>query len=232
MNLKNRLISLKFELTVDNLFNFKKINIKNNMNFVERKDQFIKWYKEEILKNDESYTNDIDKLIDELTLFFEDIGNSNIHSYLNSLKDCEKEILKIPKYPKILWLNKNDNTYFKVSNKGIVIEEPLSDDLFSLSFQYRNTYKNSNIRDVYIDLYKRNFKFNKTCDIKEQIISYDKRMYLRDEFIKCVIYNIINRNINDNGIKNATTLAQLFEIDINSIIESYKVTQKVKSLKE
>lgn len=217
---------------------FKK-NKKNDL--LETKiDEFIKWYKTNMV--DGKYS-DIGKyfepkkmryLIDNMTNWFGSRypyykveKNFNLDeitkdykeaykSFLNLLPWDEKWILLNHKYPDIVYFDKPKgldfrHPHFHLDSKGYI---ELADDLECIKELNSNNLIGMHITNAYEYLKSLNLSLN-LKQIENVINDYNNFKYLKEEFLNCVMYNIIERGGNIIGPRRGLIFAYEFNKDIS-----------------
>ena len=143
----------------------------------------------------------------------------NYNSFLRSLSWEEKWFIVENRYPDIIHLHKNDrhcSAHFHLDSKGTII---MADDLETIRNKSNEVlcgedFVGKNIKDAY-DLLK---EYGCNLDYKEieaVIKNYDNKDYIKEEFLNCVMYRIIERGGNRIGPRRGILFAKEFNRNID-----------------
>lgn len=166
-----------------------------------------------------SYINDIfDKDNDieclEWNNFF------NYESFLKSLSWEEKWMLSRNEYPNIVNILNNSKSYvphFHLDSNGIVL---LADDVDTLKTKddfvfCSEDFIGKHLCDTLVILKEHGVELEEKNEVENAIKNYEKRDYLKEEFLNCVMYRIIERGGNRIGPRRGFLFAKEFKRNID-----------------
>lgn len=143
----------------------------------------------------------------------------NYTSFLRELSWEEKWFLVQNNYPDIIYLIKNTsfrNAHFHLDYNGTII---IADDMETIVTKYdkvlhSDLFAGKNIKTAYEMLKEYECKIDYS-EIETAIKNYEKREYLKEEFLNCVMYRIIERGGNRIGPKRGLLFAKEFGRNID-----------------
>ena len=143
----------------------------------------------------------------------------NYTSFLRGLSWEEKCFLVQNNYPDIIYLIKNTafrNAHFHLDSKGIII---IADDVETIITKddkvlYSELFVGKHIKTAYEMLKEYECKIDYS-EIEIAIKNYENREYLKEEFLNCVMYRIIERGGNRIGPKRGLLFAKEFKRNID-----------------
>ena len=150
--------------------------------------------------------------LDEITKDYKEAYKS----FLNLLLWDEKWILLNHKYPDIVYFDKPKGLdfrypHFHLDSKGYI---QLADDLECIKELNSNNLIGMHITNAYEYLKSLNLSLN-LKQIENVINNYNNFKYLKEEFLNCVMYNIIERGGNIIGPRRGLIFAYEFNKDIS-----------------
>lgn len=145
----------------------------------------------------------------------------NYSSFLKLLSWEEREMLSYNHYPSVVYLNISKsihNPHFHLNSKGYITSADEMDllktkdgELFSF-----DDFNGKHLKEALKILKEHNVKFPKEeIEIENIIDFYEKREKLRDEFLNCVMYRIIERGGSKIGPRRGFIFAQEFNRNID-----------------
>lgn len=141
-------------------------------------------------------------------------------TYLKSLSWEEKWMLTRNKYPNIVYImNSVDvhSAHFHLDCNGIIL---MADDVDILKttdgFIFcSEDFTGKHLRDALFLLKEHGANLKEKNEITEAIKNYENREYLKEEFLNCVMYRIIERGGNRIGPRRGFLFAKEFNRDID-----------------
>ena len=138
--------------------------------------------------------------------------------FLKELSWDEKWMLLKTRYPDIVYLGKNNksfNPHFHIDYNGIIV---MADDVDTIKVKdsclCSDDFEGMHIKDALIFLKELDISID-LSEIEQAIKKYDINEYLREEFLNCVMYNIIERGGNRIGPRRGLLFATEFKRDID-----------------
>ena len=206
----------------------------------EKIDDFINWYYDKMVKGkytkigEYSEPKKMRHLIDRMSIWFEfrylndDVDNKLINpdnnfkeeykKYLKSLSLDEKWMLYDHSYSDIVYTNiKNRVTqpHFHLNSQGYIIIADYIELLNNSKIQFKeDDFVGKHITEVYNYLQELKLDID-LREMKDTIDNYKNFEYMKEEFLNCVMYNIIERGGNRIGPKRGLIFAREFKRDIN-----------------
>jgi len=196
-----------------------KLKLKKIQNFL---DKMAVWYefKYSDLKIDNMFrSSNQNKLNNNLDFF-------DFKSFLDYFSDEEKDYLKDPSYPSIVYpFDTTYSSHFHLSKDGII--DDASEFFIPYNFSKNKTYKNinelENIQKEFLGislvealekLKKMKVFLPKNSEIYKAISNYEMKKIFKEQLLNSVMYLIINRGDLEYGAKRGFLFAKEFNLDI------------------
>lgn len=174
---------------------------------------------EDISVNDVMFKNNhyINDILDEDTevkeLDWDEFYNTK--SFINSLPMKEKRILLKPKYCDIVFIDKRRLGHLHLTSNGFVKEADGIDLLEDNETITDGELKGKHVTEVVKVLKENGVQFDKDNEVEKAITDYENRAFLKDNFLNCVMYRIIERGGNRFGPRRGFLFAREFGRNIN-----------------
>lgn len=206
----------------------------------EKIDDFINWYYDNMVKGkytkigEYSEPKKMRHLIDRMSIWFElrylndniddnlinpdNNFNEEYKKYLKSLSLDEKWMLYDHSYSDIVYTNikrRVTQPHFHLDSNGFVKIADYVELLNNSNIQFKEeNFIGKHIKEVYDYLKKLKLDID-LREMKDTIENYENFEYMKQKFLDCVMYNIIERGGNRIGPKRGLIFAREFKRDIN-----------------
>jgi len=177
------------------------------------------------LKNNKAI-KEIEELMDEKEKknFSDAVGIlewSNLLStktFLSSLPWDEKWFLSKPKYSSLVYIDPNDRSsktgHLHLTAKGFVSESEIIKNASFKNIEYYD-FKGMHITEVIKYFKDNNMNLPENNELEKAVSDYNKKVALKERFLDCVMYRIIERDGKRIGPRRAFMFAKEFERNID-----------------
>ena len=213
----------------------RKIFVNNVRNFIEK---MAVWYE---LRYPRNLTSDINREIFEQNTYIQSFENSsqfdglewskfyNFEVFYHTLSDFEKRFLEAPKFPSIVVFSMNGELMkLEVRNDGCI--NRCSDNL--MAFLYDEDKNKDEVGDMYFedfiemldDYIRQDGELKNNCfnidyfdmlRLRRLCSRFRAEKYFKEELLNCVMYRIIERGKEIDGVRRGLLFAEEFNRDIN-----------------